>query len=145
LPNVHFVGRVPYEELPELIAHCNVGLVPFRIGAISADASPGKAYQYLACGLPVLCTPFLREDTFEGHVATAPGSVAEFSEAIEKLLGGDSADLRARRRAFALRQTWAARFDVIEAELADAVSLAKRPSDLALVHREQEHEAGGSG
>jgi glycosyltransferase involved in cell wall biosynthesis len=114
-PNVHFVGRLPYQQMPALIAHCDIGLVPFRLGRVASDATPGKIYQYLAGGLPVLCTPFLDGDVFGGHVATAQSDA--FVSAMSDLIRADSPKLRARRRAFAFTQTWSARFDAVEAEL----------------------------
>ena len=82
LENVHFLGRVPYEELSTLIAHCDVGLIPFRIGPVAADATPSKLYQYLAAGLPVLCTPFVDRHLFDGNVTVAPDAPAAFAAAI---------------------------------------------------------------
>lgn len=117
LENVHFLGRVPFEQLATLISHCDVGLVPFRIGPVAADATPSKLYQYLAGGLPVLCTPFTKEDAFAGNVAVAPADPVEFARSIERLLASDSPAAREERRAFAHQHSWSARFDMIEAAL----------------------------
>ena len=123
LENVHFVGRIPYEQLATLVSHCDVGLVPFRIGPVAADATPSKLYQYLAGGLPVLCTPFTNEDAFAGNVAVAPGDPVEFGGAIERLLAADSPAARRERQAFARQHSWSARFDTIE------VALTRLPLD----------------
>jgi len=117
LENVHFLGRVPYEQLATLVSHCDVGLVPFRVGPVAADATPSKLYQYLAAGLPVLCTPFTNGDAFAGNVAVAPGDPVEFGGSIEHLLASDSPAARGERRAFAHQHSWSARFDTIEAAL----------------------------
>ena len=117
LTNVHFLGRVPYEDLPTLVSHCDVGLVPFRIGPVAADATPSKLYQYLAGGLPVLCTPFLDPELFGGRVAIGPAAADGFAQTIEGLLVTDSAAERQERQTFVREHTWAARFDAVEAEL----------------------------
>ena len=117
IENVHFLGRVPYEQLATLISHCDVGLVPFRMGPVAADATPSKLYQYLAGGLPVLCTPFIEGNAFAGNVAVAPGDPVEFGRAIQHLLAMDSPAARRERQAFALQNSWSARFDTIEAAL----------------------------
>jgi glycosyltransferase involved in cell wall biosynthesis len=117
LENVHFVGRVPYEKLPTLVWHCDVGLIPFRIGPVAADATPSKLYQYLAGGLPVLCTPFLDPELFDGYVTVASDAPGGFTAAIEDLLRADSPAERRKRQAFVREHTWAARFDAIEHEL----------------------------
>jgi glycosyltransferase involved in cell wall biosynthesis len=117
LKNVHFVGRVPYEKLATLVSHCDVGLIPFHTGPVAADATPSKLYQYLAGGLPVVCTPFLDRRLFDGGVTIASDRPEEFGAAIEDLLGTDSPAERRKRQAFVRDQTWAARFDAIEREL----------------------------
>jgi glycosyltransferase involved in cell wall biosynthesis len=117
LENVHFLGRVPYEDLPTLVSHCDVGLVPFRIGPVAADATPSKLYQYLAGGLPVLCTPFLDPALFDGRVTIGPAAADGFADLLEGLLATDSDAARRARRMFVREHTWAARFDAVEGEL----------------------------
>ena len=117
LENVHFLGRVPYEELPTLVAHCDLGLVPFRLGPVATDAMPSKLYQYLAAGLPVLCTPFLDRELFDGRIAIAAATREQFTRAIDELLTTDSPTERRARQAFVRGHTWAARFDAVEWEL----------------------------
>jgi glycosyltransferase involved in cell wall biosynthesis len=117
LENVRFLGRVPYEELATLISSCDVGLIPFRIGPVAADATPSKLYQYLAGGLPVLCTPFVDRELFDGQVSIAGDSPDEFAGAVEDLLRADSAAARDKRRSYVLEHSWSARFDAIETEL----------------------------
>jgi len=117
LENVHFLGRVPYTELSTLVSHCDVGLVPFRLGPVAAAAMPSKLYQYLAAGLPVLCTPFLDPALFSGWVAIAAARREEFIRAIEDLLAADSPTQRRARRTFIREHTWTARFDTVEGEL----------------------------
>jgi len=117
LGNVHFLGRVPFEDLPTLVSHCDVGLVPFRIGPVAAGATPSKLYQYLAGGLPVVCTPFLDPALFDGRVAIGPAAADEFTRTLEGVLAADSDAARQARQAFVREHTWAARFDAVEGEL----------------------------
>jgi hypothetical protein len=114
LENVHFLGRVPYDQLATLISHCDLGLIPFRLGPVAADATPSKLYQYLAGGLPVLCTPFVDPDAFSGNIATASDEPEAFTPAIAHLLEADSPAARRERQAFARQHSWSARFDTIE-------------------------------
>ena len=56
VPNIHFLGRKPYAELP---AYCNafdVALNPFEINELTLAANPLKVREYLAAGLPVVST-----------------------------------------------------------------------------------------
>lgn len=122
LPNVTFLGRVELDRLPGLVADCDIGLAPFTVEPFAVKSSPGKIYQYLAMGLPVLCTSFVDPSVFAGQVMVAPADPGIFAQAIEDLLRADSPELAAARRSFAAERSWAARFDAIEAELARALA-----------------------
>ncbi len=117
LANVTFLGRVPFERLPALIAGCDVGLVAHRVEPYTIRCNPGKIYQYLALGTPVVCTPFTDASVYSGQIHVCEGEPAAFANAIESLLSLDSPELAAARRAFAAEQSWATRFDAIENEL----------------------------
>jgi glycosyltransferase involved in cell wall biosynthesis len=126
-PRVHVLGRLPYEQLPALLAGCDVGLVPWHVNAFTTGMCPGKIYQYLAAGLPVLSTPMLEPSDYDDHVSVAPGEPERFGAAIEELLRSNTPDLTEARRGYARRQTYAARFDEVETALglaAAAKSLA---------------------
>ena len=56
LPNVHFLGRKPFESLPAYCQAFDVGLIPFPISEVTLNANPLKAREYLAAGLPVVST-----------------------------------------------------------------------------------------
>ncbi len=121
LPNVTFLGRVGLDRLPALIAGCDIGLAPLTVEPFAVKGSPGKIYQYLAMGLPVLCTPFVDPSVFGGQITVAPAEPGDFTRAIEELLRANSPELAAARRSFTAKRSWAVRFDSIEAELARAL------------------------
>jgi glycosyltransferase involved in cell wall biosynthesis len=54
--SVVFTGRVPYAEIPELIAAADIALLPAHENEIMRNAVPIKIYEYLAMHKPVLCT-----------------------------------------------------------------------------------------
>ena len=56
LPNVHFLGRKAYGELPAYCKGFDVALNPFRISELTRNANPLKVREYLAAGLPVVST-----------------------------------------------------------------------------------------
>ena len=56
LPNVHFLGRKPYQSLPAYSKGFDVALIPFPISEVTLNANPLKAREYLASGLPVIST-----------------------------------------------------------------------------------------
>ncbi|AMV27735.1 Putative teichuronic acid biosynthesis glycosyltransferase TuaH [Gemmata sp. SH-PL17] len=56
LPNVHLLGRKPYEQLPAYCKGFDVALNPFRINELTLNANPLKVREYLAAGLQVVAT-----------------------------------------------------------------------------------------
>ncbi len=52
---VRFTGWRPYSEGLALASSCALGLSPFPRGPLFESASPTKAIEYLALGLPVVC------------------------------------------------------------------------------------------
>lgn len=56
LPNVHFLGIRPNEQLPEYLAQFDVCLNLFAKSDLSKDVSPLKFFEYLATGKPIVST-----------------------------------------------------------------------------------------
>ncbi len=56
VPNIHMLGRKPYEELPAYCKAFAVALNPFEINELTLAANPLKVREYLAAGLPVVST-----------------------------------------------------------------------------------------
>ena len=57
LPNIHWLGCKPYSDLPRYLAGWNVGLMPFALNASTRFISPTKTPEFLAAGVPVVCSP----------------------------------------------------------------------------------------
>ena len=56
MPNVHFLGLKPNEQLPQYLAHFDACLNLFAKSDLSKDVSPLKFYEYLATGHPIVST-----------------------------------------------------------------------------------------
>jgi glycosyltransferase involved in cell wall biosynthesis len=56
VPNIHFLGRKPYQELPNYCKGFDVALNPFEINELTLAANPLKVREYLAAGLSVVST-----------------------------------------------------------------------------------------
>jgi hypothetical protein len=54
--NVHLLGRKPYGDLPAYCRGFDVAITPFRLNALALAANPLKAREYVAAGLPNVCT-----------------------------------------------------------------------------------------
>jgi len=84
LPNVHYLGPKPHNNLCNYVAHFDVATTPFLLNPITHACSPLKLFEYMACGKPVVCTPMQEVKKYRG-VHTA-GSVTEFLEKIAAAL-----------------------------------------------------------
>lgn len=81
LDNVHFIGPVPYQELPQLFSQASVGIIPHRVNRFTASMNPLKLYEYLASGLPVVSTPVQGTEQFSAGVQVRR-EPKEFSQAV---------------------------------------------------------------
>lgn len=54
LSHVTYIGPVSYDELPSVLQHCDVGLLPTNEAPANEGRSPMKIYEYLASGMSVL-------------------------------------------------------------------------------------------
>ncbi len=84
VPNINFLGRKPYEELPNFCKGFDVALNPFVMNELTRNVNPLKVREYLAAGLQVVSTdiPEVRvlEDCLVGE------NHAEFIAKIEEIL-----------------------------------------------------------
>jgi len=113
--NVHFLGSYPYRDLPTLLRHCDVGIVPFTKNELTHGVSPLKLFEYMAAGLATVATRLDEIEESESPALLCDDSEA-FARAVESVLDGDP-DGRARRIEFARRHTWQERFDTVRATL----------------------------
>lgn len=56
-PNIHWLGGKAYPELPQYMAHWDIGFMPFALNDATRFISPTKTPEFLAAGLPLLSTP----------------------------------------------------------------------------------------
>ena len=76
-PNIAYLGKQPYDRLPELMAGFDVALMPFALNEATRSLSPTKTLEYLAAGLPVVSTP-------------VPDVVADYGGVVDVQQGGES-------------------------------------------------------
>lgn len=81
LPNVVYYGSIPTHLLAHY--HGDVGIIPFVEDALSNAVDPIKAYEYLACGMPVVSCRMPQLNGWTGTTQIHGGSVREWVNAIE--------------------------------------------------------------
>jgi glycosyltransferase involved in cell wall biosynthesis len=86
-PNIHWLGKKEYQELPDYIAGWEVAMMPFAINESTRFISPTKTPEYLAAGKPVVSTPVKDVSSYGNaglvYIADTPDS---FTEAIGKAI-----------------------------------------------------------
>lgn len=98
LPNIHWLGGKAYADLPQYLAHIDMGWMPFAINESTRFISPTKTPEFLAAGLPVVSTPIrdvIRPYGEAGLVDIAPDAATTIDR-IDARLAGDRAAWRAK-------------------------------------------------
>ncbi|MFN3649697.1 MAG: glycosyltransferase [Armatimonadota bacterium] len=120
IPNVRFLGRKPYSELPAYCKGFDVALIPFLVNDLTVHVNPIKLREYLSAGLSVVSTALPEVAPYGEHCRLA-GDHEEFIRAVEEALRTDSPERR-RARSEAMR---AERWEQKVADLETHVSRVK--------------------
>lgn len=114
LPNVHVLGRKPFEALPAYCKAFDVAINPFPINDVTLSSNPLKVREYLAAGLPVVSTRI-------PEVLVVPGvRVADDKEAFAHLIEEELASPgpRAERSATMKDESWEAKVEEVRLAVA---------------------------
>lgn len=122
LPNVHFLGSRPHDQLPSYVQYWNVAMLPFRKNRQIEACNPLKLREYLASGTPIASTPFPAVREYEDIVAIQ-SSKEPFSRVI---LRADKLQKdKAIRQETVAKESWQHRAIQLEA-LIDHLTKAKK-------------------
>lgn len=102
-PRVTCLPLVQQAKLPAFIQHCNVCSVPYVQGPVLRDTL--KAYEYLACGKPVILTADRVRSELESFVRYA-GTAKEFAAACTASLSDGDENRFDRIHKILTEQTW---------------------------------------
>jgi glycosyltransferase involved in cell wall biosynthesis len=105
LPNVHFVGKKPYEEVPRYGAQFDVAIMPWKRNRWIHYCNPIKLKEYLALGLPVVSTAFPEALHYRDVIYVAHNG-DDFVRGIREALAGHGVGNVESRRARVSGDTW---------------------------------------
>ena len=109
IPNLRWIGRRDYVEMPRYIDAFDVCLIPFMAGKVSQTTNPVKVFEYFALGKPVVSTPMHELLPFKNDgLLRFAGGVEEFASAIRDSLAEPAGGLPERRRDVARKHSWRA-------------------------------------
>jgi len=106
--NVLFSGPKTTEEIPEVAAEFDIGIIPFVKNKFTRNIYPMKVNEYLAMGLPVITTNFAPLSEF-GKIIYIAKNYKEFFECIKYALTEEDVNVEIKRVQYAAKNTWSTR------------------------------------
>ncbi len=107
IPNIYFLGRKKYDDIPKYLKNSQVGIIPFKKTKLIETVNPIKLYEYMACGLSVVATKWK-----ELEIINSPAYLAKDPD---DFINGLRNALQERNREkyvqFAKNNTWEERFN----------------------------------
>lgn len=111
--NLYFLGPKDYRQLSDYSHWFDCAIIPFKKGDIAKSTSPVKLFEYMAMGLPTVCTKDLNECKGYEYVYMSE-SDEEFSKNIDLAIKAKkSPKARAKLLQYAKQNTWEARVEHI--------------------------------
>lgn len=112
-PNLHFIGKRPYESLPAYGKQFDVAIIPYGQTKFNYHANPLKLREYLAMGKPVVTVSTPETDKYADVVEVAK-SREDFLAKLDLVLSQPSSPAEILRRLNRVAgQTWDARLNEV--------------------------------
>ncbi|HMC88462.1 MAG TPA: glycosyltransferase, partial [Gemmataceae bacterium] len=123
-PNIHYLGKRPYDSLPAYGKRFDAAIIPYHLTQQVLHSNPIKLREYLAMGKPVVSVSTPEIDKF-ADVVEIGRSREEFLVKLDAVLAGPSSAAEVQRRMERVAATsWDARLeevlDVVNQKLAAA-------------------------
>jgi glycosyltransferase involved in cell wall biosynthesis len=124
MPNLRWIGRRDYGEMPRYINAFDVCLIPFLAGKVSQTTNPVKVFEYFALGKPVVSTPMHELLPFRNNgLLRLAGGREEFATALRDSLAEPTGEKQELRRDVARRHSWRALTELMLSSL----NVGRRP------------------
>ena len=106
VPNLEYLGKVDYAELPRVMAGFDVALMPFALNEATRSISPTKTLEYLAAGLPVVSTRVPDVVADYSRVVHLADTAEEFAAGCREVVLHSEVERGRRLHPIAARQEW---------------------------------------
>lgn len=115
--SIHFLGSVPYPELPAYASGFDIALLNWRMHEWILNSFPIKALEYLALGLPVVsCKIPVLMKYFSDQMAFVD-TPEEFVDMAKQIVNADTAAARNERKESVRSWSWVVRFAFVKETL----------------------------
>lgn len=113
LPNVHFIGKRPYEQLPAYGRLFAAAILPFRLTKEAWHANPLKLREYLAMGKPVVSVRIPEAERFTDVIEIAEGREDFLTKLDQTLKQPQTPEIVRRRAAQVAHCSWESRVNEV--------------------------------
>ena len=103
--NIHYLGEVPFADLPRYARGFDVGLIPFIVNDLTIAANPLKLLEYLSLGIPVVSTALPEVEKFSEYVFIGHDR-EEFVRLVGRAVSDASPERKKKRVAIASQYSW---------------------------------------
>ncbi len=133
-PNLHWLGRKQYEQLPGYLGNWNVGMMPFARNEATRFISPTKTPEYLAAGVKLVSTSIadVVTDWGDNGLVEIADEPADFVAAIDRLLAaprsGWLSEVDRKLAGISWDSTWAQMLALIQSAGDGSLKVAECPA-----------------
>ena len=120
-PNIYFIGRRPYEQLPDYGRLFDACIIPYKLNKQVMHANPLKLREYLAMGKPIVAVRTPEIEKYADVVAIADTPEEFLARLDETLSHQEPPDAPGRRMARVASSSWKARVDWLLGKLTERV------------------------
>lgn len=117
MKNVTFLGNLPPQRVATEMVQSDVGLIPFKQDAWIRNSLPLKAYEYVACGLPVVSVPIDALQAQSNLFAIANDSASFVTKICEAAATRFHPEALEMRQEAARANSYDERFGLVRAEI----------------------------
>ena len=135
LENVRDLGVLPLEQVAAAAGQASVGIIPFiQTPFITEVSLPLKAFEYVACDLPVVSVP-IRALASWPDIFSFAAQAADFAAAIRQVAAlRDDPAAQARRAAVAAQQDYDRRFEELQVAIAASALERRSPYNVLILY-----------
>jgi len=112
-PNIHFLGPIPYNDLPEYAADFDICFMAWKPADWLNNCNPSKTLEYLALGKPIISTTIPELKKRFSEVIYFADDPKDFVENAKKSILENSDDLIKRRKEIAYSEDWSNKIDFV--------------------------------
>lgn len=116
-PNIHFIGEVPYADLPGYLSAFDVCTIPFKLVELTLCTNPVKVYEYLAAGKPVVATAMPEVLMIDDMVHVGHSSSEYIEQLAVAMSEAENEELASCRSKWAMQHDWKSRAELLTAEI----------------------------